>query len=87
MKIRAIHGYYTLDEARDWHPRSDSVFFYLIPNTEYGPRLMLRGSRSTYDIMYNWGYLALPTYIGERRLEIECVSRPTTILFPLLGDT
>ena len=65
MKIRAIHGYYTLDEARDWHPWSDRVLFYLLLKTEYGLRLVLRGSRSTYDIMHNGGYLALPTYIGE----------------------
>ena len=33
--------------------------------------------------MHNGGNLALPTLFGERRFEIECVSRPTTILFPL----
>ena len=72
-----------LDEARDRHPKSDRVICYIILYTEYDPRLVLQGSRSTYDIMHNGGYLALPTYNGERRLEIECASRPTTIPFPL----
>ena len=57
-----------LDEARDWHPRKkdNGVYFdYEIP--EYGPWLVLWGGRTTYDIVHNGGYLALPTWYGERR--------------------
>ena len=42
-----------------------------------------RGGSATYDIMYNGGYVTLPTMMGNRRNEIGFVSRPTTILFPL----
>ena len=56
-----------LDEARVWHPYGQMWLFlidYLIP--EYGPSLVLRGGRSTYDIVHNGGFLALPTWYGER---------------------
>ena len=91
--LNRINGYvvndYTCDtrfygwmRPGDRHPCSDRVIWYLILGTECGPNLALRGSRATYDIMHNGGYLALPTYIGERRFEIECVVGQPPFHFP-----
>ena len=66
-----------------WYEFSDRVCDLIFGSGMCPVSGILRWSH-IYDIMHNGGNLTLPTWLGERRLGIGCVSRPTTILFPYL---